>query len=49
MVVIRDHKTFCFSFERPKYVDENLNHEIEFVIKSNECLADYLLLIIVKL
>ena len=36
MIVIRDPKTFCFSFDWPKYVDENLNHEIEFIIKSNE-------------
>ena len=40
MVVIRDPKTFCFNFDWPKNVDENLKHEIEFVIKSNESLAE---------
>ena len=40
MIVIRDPKTFCFNFDSPKYVDENLKHEIEFFIKANEYLAD---------
>ena len=40
MIVIRDPKTFCFNFDWPKYVDENLTHEIEFIIKSNESLAE---------
>ena len=40
MVVIRDPKTFCFNFDWPKNVDENLKHETEFVIKSNESLAE---------
>ena len=40
MIVIRDPKTFCFNFNRPKYVDENLKHETEFIIKSNESLAE---------
>ena len=35
MVVIRDPKPFCFNFEWPKNVDQNLKHEIEFTIKSN--------------
>ena len=39
MIVIRDPKTFCFNFDWLKYVDENLKHEIEFIIKSSECLA----------
>ena len=39
-IVIRDPKSFCFNFDRPKNVDENLKHEIEFIIKSNESLAD---------
>ena len=34
MIVIRDPKTFCFNFDWPKYVDENLKHEIEFIIKT---------------
>ena len=40
MIVIRDPKTFCFNFDWPKYVDESLTHEIEFIIKSNESLAE---------
>ena len=39
-IVIRDPKTFYFDFDWPKVVDENLKHGIEFVIKSNESLAD---------
>ena len=39
MIVIRDSKTFCFHFHWLKDVDENLKHEIEFMIKSNESLA----------
>ena len=27
--------TFYFTFDWPKNVDENLEHEIEFIIKSN--------------
>ena len=40
MIVIRDLKTFCFNFDWPQGVDENLKHEIEFIIKSNESLAE---------
>ena len=36
--MIRDPKTFCFNFNWPKDIDENLKHEIEFIIKSNESL-----------
>ena len=36
--MIRDPKTFCFNFNWPKDVDENLKHEIEFIIKRNESL-----------
>ena len=36
MIIIRNPKTFCFNFDRPKYADENLKHEIEFIIKSNK-------------
>ena len=39
MTVIRDSKTFCFNFDWPRDVDENLKLEIEFIIKSNESLA----------
>ena len=40
MIVIWDLKTFCFNFHWPKEVDENLKRKIEFMIKSNESLAE---------
>ena len=40
MIVKRDSKTFYFHFNWPKDVDENLNHQIEFIIKSNKSLAE---------
>ena len=40
MIVIRDPKTFCFNFDLPKDVDENLKHENEFKIRNNESLAE---------
>ena len=40
MIVIRDPKNFCFNFDWPKDVDENLKQETEFIIKSNESLAE---------
>ena len=40
MIAIRDPKTFCFNFDWPKEVDENLKHKIEFIIKSHESLAE---------
>ena len=40
MIVIRDSKTFFFDFDWPNYVDENLRYEIEFIVKSNEFLAE---------
>ena len=40
MIVMRDPKTFDFDFDWPKDVDENLKHETEFIIKSNESLAE---------
>ena len=40
MIVIRDPKTLCFNFDWPKYDDENLKQEIEFIIKSNQSLAE---------
>ena len=37
MVVIREPKSyFDFDFRWPKYVDENLKHEIELIIKNNK-------------
>ena len=36
----RDRKTFYFYFDWPKDVDENLKHKIQFIIKSNEFLAE---------
>ena len=40
MIVIKDAKTFCFNFDCCKDVDESLEHEVEFIIKSNESLTD---------
>ena len=40
MIVIRDPKTFYLDFDWPKNVDQNLKYEIEFIIKSNESLAE---------
>ena len=40
MIVMRDPKTFYFYFDWPKEVNENLKHEIEFIMKSNESLAE---------
>ena len=40
MAVIREHKTFYFYFYWSKSIDENLKPEIEFIIKSNESLAE---------
>ena len=40
MIVIRDTKTFYFDFDWPKDVDENLKHKIEYIMKSNEYLAE---------
>ena len=40
MIVIRDSSTFCFDFDWPKGDDENLKHEIKFIIKSNKSLAE---------
>ena len=40
MIGIKDPKTFCSNFYRPKYVNENLKHEIEFIIKNKESLAE---------
>ena len=34
MIVIRDPKTLFLNFDWPKYVDENLKHETEFIIKT---------------
>ena len=40
VIVMKDPKTFCFNFDWSKNVDENLMHETEFIIKSNESLAE---------
>ena len=40
ITVIRDPKTFRFSFDFPKDVDENLKREVKFVINGNESLAE---------
>ena len=38
MIVMRDPITFCFNFDFN--VDENLMHEIELIVKSNESSSD---------
>ena len=38
--MIRDPKTSYFDFNSPKDVDENLKNKMEFIIKSNESLAE---------
>ena len=43
MLVIRDPITFYINFDLPRGVDENLKCEIEFVIKSNESLAEIII------
>ena len=40
MIVIRDPKTFFKKIDWPKYFDQNLEHETEFIIKSNESLVE---------
>ena len=40
MILIRDPKTFCFNFDWPNNVDQNLKHETKYIIKSNEPLAE---------
>ena len=40
MILIKDPKTFSFNFNWAKDVDDNLKHDIEFIIKSNESLAE---------
>ena len=40
MTVMRDPKTFCFNFEWPKCVEENLKYLIKFIIKMNESLVE---------
>ena len=32
MILVRDPKTFCFNFNFPKDVDENLKGKIELII-----------------
>ena len=34
MVVIRDPQTFCFNFDWPRYVDQNLKYKIELIKKT---------------
>ena len=40
VIVIREPKTLYFDFDWPENVDENLKHEIEFIRKSNQFLAE---------
>ena len=39
MIVIKDPKTFCLNFDWPKFVDQNLKHELELILGSNEASA----------
>ena len=43
IIVIIDPKTFCSNFDQSKDINENLKHDIEFIIKSNEYLAENLI------
>ena len=43
MIVVRNLKAFCFNFDLPKDVNENLKHEIEFIIKSNGSLVEIII------
>ena len=36
--MIKERKTICFGL--PKKFDKNLKHEIDFIIKNNELLAE---------
>ena len=40
MIVIRDPTTFCFNYDWSKDVDEDLEYEIELIIKSNGSIAE---------
>ena len=40
LIVIRYSLTFSLNFDWPKDAEENLKHEMEFIIKSNESLAE---------
>ena len=40
VILMRDSKAFYFYFDWPTDPDENLKHEIECIIKSNESLAE---------
>ena len=40
MIAMRDSKNVCFNFDWSRHVDENLKHEIKFIIKSKESLAE---------
>ena len=40
VVVIREPKTFSFNLNWPENFDENLKHEMEFIMKNNESSAD---------
>ena len=40
MIVIRDHKICYFDFDCPKDIGKTWKHEVEFIIKSNESLAE---------
>ena len=41
IVLIGDTRTFCFNFQWSKDVDDKMKHEIEFIMKNNDCLAEF--------
>ena len=41
MLVIREPKTFHFNFDLPKVVEKNFKHDMEFIMKRNESLAEH--------
>ena len=43
MIVIRDPTKICFNSDWPKDACENLKGEIEFIIKSNDSLAEIII------
>ena len=40
MLLFKINILLLFYFDWPKYVDENLNHEIESIIERNKTLAE---------
>ena len=43
MAVCNNSRTKTVHFDLPKDVGNNLKHEIDFIIKHNECLAEHVI------